>query len=231
MSKTRLLLYGAYGYTGRLTAELAAAKKLDVVLAGRNKAALALLFPWPSAPCTIRARCACLRCAPRFTSSTSELAHPLRAVHRGAQQPDDAGVDVQEAPAKPRAGGADVDCGDDIRRSALESAYRPNRNTEQKAVRELDKDVTRVGCVPRGYRTKPGPPRTRFPGASGRDLSEDCGITHSLRARLHQSRWFRHASPSIPSVTWSRAFRRGSPPLPHPRRACDTRPRPSAVQA
>jgi len=28
--KTRLLLYGAYGYTGRLTAELAAAKKLDV---------------------------------------------------------------------------------------------------------------------------------------------------------------------------------------------------------
>jgi short subunit dehydrogenase-like uncharacterized protein len=40
-SKTRLLLYGAYGYTGRLVAELAAARKLDVVLAGRNKAALA----------------------------------------------------------------------------------------------------------------------------------------------------------------------------------------------
>src|SRR5262245_48479054 len=40
-SKTRLLLYGAYGYTGRLTAALAAAKKLDVVLAGRNKDALA----------------------------------------------------------------------------------------------------------------------------------------------------------------------------------------------
>lgn len=36
-SKTRLLLYGAYGYTGRLAAELAAAKKLDVVLAGRNE--------------------------------------------------------------------------------------------------------------------------------------------------------------------------------------------------
>ncbi len=41
--KTRLLLYGAYGYTGRLTAELAAAKKLDVVLAGRNKDTLAPL--------------------------------------------------------------------------------------------------------------------------------------------------------------------------------------------
>jgi short subunit dehydrogenase-like uncharacterized protein len=40
-SKTRFLLYGAYGYTGRLTAELAAAKKLDMVLAGRNKDALA----------------------------------------------------------------------------------------------------------------------------------------------------------------------------------------------
>jgi short subunit dehydrogenase-like uncharacterized protein len=41
--KTRLLLYGAYGYTGRLTAELAATKKLDIVLAGRNKDALAAL--------------------------------------------------------------------------------------------------------------------------------------------------------------------------------------------
>jgi short subunit dehydrogenase-like uncharacterized protein len=40
-SKTRLLLYGAYGYTGRLAAELAAARKLDVVLAGRSKEALA----------------------------------------------------------------------------------------------------------------------------------------------------------------------------------------------
>jgi short subunit dehydrogenase-like uncharacterized protein len=40
-SKTRFLLYGAYGYTGRLAAELAAAKKLDVVLAGRNKDTLA----------------------------------------------------------------------------------------------------------------------------------------------------------------------------------------------
>jgi len=39
-SKTRLLLYGAYGYTGRLTAELAAARRLDVILAGRNKDAL-----------------------------------------------------------------------------------------------------------------------------------------------------------------------------------------------
>jgi short subunit dehydrogenase-like uncharacterized protein len=42
-ANNRLLLYGANGYTGRLTAELAAAKKLDVVLAGRNKAALAEL--------------------------------------------------------------------------------------------------------------------------------------------------------------------------------------------
>jgi short subunit dehydrogenase-like uncharacterized protein len=40
-NKTRLLLYGAYGYTGCLTAALAAAKKLNVVLAGRNKDALA----------------------------------------------------------------------------------------------------------------------------------------------------------------------------------------------
>lgn len=40
-TKTRHLLYGAYGYTGRLTAELAAARTLDVVLAGRNKDALA----------------------------------------------------------------------------------------------------------------------------------------------------------------------------------------------
>src|SRR6516164_8799768 len=41
--KTRHLLYGAYGYTGRLAAELAAAKNLDVVLAGRNRDALAVL--------------------------------------------------------------------------------------------------------------------------------------------------------------------------------------------
>jgi hypothetical protein len=33
----------AYGYTGRLAAELAVAKKLDVVLAGRNRDALAAL--------------------------------------------------------------------------------------------------------------------------------------------------------------------------------------------
>ena len=39
-TKTRILLYGAYGYTGRLTAELAAARKLDIVLAGRNLKAL-----------------------------------------------------------------------------------------------------------------------------------------------------------------------------------------------
>jgi short subunit dehydrogenase-like uncharacterized protein len=39
-TKTRLLLYGAYGYTGRLAAELAAARALDVVLAGRNHDAL-----------------------------------------------------------------------------------------------------------------------------------------------------------------------------------------------
>jgi short subunit dehydrogenase-like uncharacterized protein len=37
----RLLLYGAYGYTGRLAAELAAARKLDIVLAGRNRDELA----------------------------------------------------------------------------------------------------------------------------------------------------------------------------------------------
>jgi short subunit dehydrogenase-like uncharacterized protein len=42
-SNSRVLLYGAYGYTGRLAAELATAKKLDVVLAGRNKDALAAL--------------------------------------------------------------------------------------------------------------------------------------------------------------------------------------------
>jgi saccharopine dehydrogenase (NAD+, L-lysine-forming) len=42
-SKTRFLLYGAYGYTGRLAAELAASRKLDVVLAGRNADPLAEL--------------------------------------------------------------------------------------------------------------------------------------------------------------------------------------------
>jgi short subunit dehydrogenase-like uncharacterized protein len=42
-SNSRVLLYGAYGYTGRLAAELAVAKKLDVVLAGRNRDALAAL--------------------------------------------------------------------------------------------------------------------------------------------------------------------------------------------
>jgi short subunit dehydrogenase-like uncharacterized protein len=42
-NKSRLLLYGAYGYTGRLTAELATVKKLDVVLAGRNKDSLTKL--------------------------------------------------------------------------------------------------------------------------------------------------------------------------------------------
>lgn len=39
--KKRLLLYGAYGYTGRLAAERAAGKGLDVVLAGRNGELLA----------------------------------------------------------------------------------------------------------------------------------------------------------------------------------------------
>jgi len=39
-SKTRTLLYGAYGYTGRLTSGLVAARKLDIVLAGRNAGAL-----------------------------------------------------------------------------------------------------------------------------------------------------------------------------------------------
>src|SRR5262245_11974328 len=42
-SKTRFLLYGAYGYTGRLAAELAAAKQLDIILSGRNRGALARL--------------------------------------------------------------------------------------------------------------------------------------------------------------------------------------------
>ena len=42
-SKTRLFLYGAYGYTGRLTAELAAARKLDIVLAGRDQGPLSEL--------------------------------------------------------------------------------------------------------------------------------------------------------------------------------------------
>jgi short subunit dehydrogenase-like uncharacterized protein len=42
-SKRRVLLYGAYGYTGRLAAELAAERKLDIVLAGRNKDPLAEL--------------------------------------------------------------------------------------------------------------------------------------------------------------------------------------------
>jgi short subunit dehydrogenase-like uncharacterized protein len=41
--KTRLLLYGAYGYTGQLAAQLAVAKKLEIILAGRNKAALTKL--------------------------------------------------------------------------------------------------------------------------------------------------------------------------------------------
>jgi short subunit dehydrogenase-like uncharacterized protein len=39
-TRTRLLLYGAYGYTGRLVAELAASRTLDLVLAGRNREAL-----------------------------------------------------------------------------------------------------------------------------------------------------------------------------------------------
>ncbi len=42
-AKTRILLYGAYGYTGRLAAEVAAVRKLDVVLAGRNRDALLAL--------------------------------------------------------------------------------------------------------------------------------------------------------------------------------------------
>jgi short subunit dehydrogenase-like uncharacterized protein len=43
MIKSRLLLYGAYGYTGRLAAELAVAKNLDIVLAGRHEGALSAL--------------------------------------------------------------------------------------------------------------------------------------------------------------------------------------------
>src|ERR1700728_245102 len=42
-NKTQILLYGAYGYTGRLTAELAASQSRNVVLAGRNEGALAAL--------------------------------------------------------------------------------------------------------------------------------------------------------------------------------------------
>jgi short subunit dehydrogenase-like uncharacterized protein len=42
-SKTRTLIYGAYGYTGQLTAELAASRHVDVVLAGRNREALTQL--------------------------------------------------------------------------------------------------------------------------------------------------------------------------------------------
>lgn len=42
-SKTRTLIYGAYGYTGQLTAEVAAARQADVVLAGRNREALTQL--------------------------------------------------------------------------------------------------------------------------------------------------------------------------------------------
>ena len=50
-AKTRRLLYGAYEYTGRLAAEPAASRELDVVHAGRNKGALAglgdrLSLPW-----------------------------------------------------------------------------------------------------------------------------------------------------------------------------------------
>ena len=41
--KKRLLLYGAYGYTGQLAAELAATRGLDVVLAGRDARALTRL--------------------------------------------------------------------------------------------------------------------------------------------------------------------------------------------
>jgi short subunit dehydrogenase-like uncharacterized protein len=41
--KNRLLLYGAYGYTGRLAAERASARGLDVVLAGRDEHALTRL--------------------------------------------------------------------------------------------------------------------------------------------------------------------------------------------
>src|SRR3954447_19650034 len=39
----KLLLYGAYGYTGRLTAQLARDKNLDIILAGRNRVALGTL--------------------------------------------------------------------------------------------------------------------------------------------------------------------------------------------
>src|SRR4051812_28819027 len=40
---TRCLLYGANGYTGRLASDLAAVRKLDVVLAGRDRDALAAM--------------------------------------------------------------------------------------------------------------------------------------------------------------------------------------------
>ena len=38
--KTKLLLYGAYGYTGQLAAERAVQRHVDLVLAGRNRAQL-----------------------------------------------------------------------------------------------------------------------------------------------------------------------------------------------
>ena len=41
--RSRILLYGAYGFTGRLAAELAAARRMDVVLAGRDASALETL--------------------------------------------------------------------------------------------------------------------------------------------------------------------------------------------
>jgi short subunit dehydrogenase-like uncharacterized protein len=44
-SKTRLLLYGAYGFAGRLAAELAAQKKLDVIIVGRDEATCHALAP------------------------------------------------------------------------------------------------------------------------------------------------------------------------------------------
>lgn len=41
--KKRILIYGAYGFTGRLTTALAAAQAMDVILAGRNQQKLEVL--------------------------------------------------------------------------------------------------------------------------------------------------------------------------------------------
>ncbi|MGV3657539.1 MAG: saccharopine dehydrogenase family protein, partial [Chitinophagaceae bacterium] len=53
MQKTKFLLYGANGYTGRLIAELAAHYGLQPVLAGRNRQAIEALAAQQHLPCRI----------------------------------------------------------------------------------------------------------------------------------------------------------------------------------